>query len=206
MESIKLIAGLGNPGRHYMNTRHNAGFEVLDLIGVKYDIGIDRARFNALLGNGIIDGTRVLLAKPQTYMNRSGESVREIAEWYKITVNNIIVVYDDIDIPLGKLRIRPRGSAGTHNGMRSVIYSLQDDGFPRVRIGIGRPQDEAGLVSYVLGKYDSRERLVIDRVVVTASEAAVCAAAEGIDTAMNRYNGAVNGDEDEIFYPHTEGD
>lgn len=206
MESIKLIAGLGNPGRRYANTRHNAGFESVDIIGAKHGVRIGRAKFNALFGQGIICGTRVLLVKPQTYMNRSGESIREIAEWYKIPVNNIIVVYDDIDIPVGKLRIRPGGSAGTHNGMRSVIYSLQDDGFPRVRIGIGRPEDEDDLVSYVLGKFTPGERKIMDRAADAAAEAAVCAATEGIDIAMSRYNGPVNGDEDEILNRQTEGD
>ena len=132
-----VIAGLGNPGKKYENTRHNMGFITIDQLAEKHNIKVDKLKFKALVGEGRIAGQKVMLVKPQTYMNLSGESIREVMNFYKLEPENLIVIYDDIDIEAGTLRIRKFGSAGTHNGMKSVVYQLQSDRFPRIRLGIG---------------------------------------------------------------------
>ncbi|PLX33823.1 MAG: aminoacyl-tRNA hydrolase, partial [Clostridiales bacterium] len=147
---MHIIVGLGNPGKKYAGTRHNAGFEVLDHFAEKHGIKINKIKFKGLLGEATLKGEKVLLLKPQTFMNLSGRSVREIAEFYKIEIDRLIVVYDDIDTPLGKIRIRKKGSAGTHNGMKDIIYNLITDEFPRIRIGIGSSGNK-NLVGHVLG-------------------------------------------------------
>ena len=131
-----IIAGLGNPGKKYENTRHNMGFLAVDLLAEKYGIRIDKIKFKALVGEGRIAGQKVLLVKPQTYMNLSGQSIVEVMNFYKVEIENLIVIYDDIDIPTGTIRLRKKGSAGTHNGMRNIVYLLGDDGFPRIRVVI----------------------------------------------------------------------
>ena len=147
-----IIAGLGNPGKKYENTRHNMGFLAVDLLAEKYDIRIDKIKFKALVGEGRIAGQKVLLVKPQTFMNLSGQSIVEIMNFYKEDVENLIVIYDDIDIPTGTIRIRKKGSAGTHNGMRNIVYLLGDDGFPRIRVGIGATDGkQRDLINYVIG-------------------------------------------------------
>ncbi len=188
MENLFIIAGLGNPGSRYENTRHNMGFETVDYISYKYKIKVSKVKFKAVIGDGEIEGERVMLVKPQTYMNSSGESVREIIDWYKIPLENIIIVYDDIDLPLGKIRIRPGGSAGTHNGMRSVIYQIQSDNFPRVRIGVGRPPEGWELVDYVLGRFNEDDRKIVSESVKKASEAVASIIKSGVEAAMNTYN------------------
>lgn len=132
-----IIAGLGNPGKKYENTRHNMGFTAIDLLAEKFGIKVNKLRFKALTGEGRIAGQKVLLIKPQTYMNLSGESVRMALDYYKEPPENLIVIYDDIDIPTGSIRIRKKGSAGTHNGMRNILYQIQSEDFPRIRVGIG---------------------------------------------------------------------
>ena len=134
---MKIIAGLGNPGREYENTKHNVGFLTIDILAEKYGIKVNKIKFKGLVGEGMIGGQKVLLVKPQTYMNLSGQCIREVMAFYKLDPEDLTVIYDDIDLPMGNLRIRKKGSAGTHNGMRSIIYDLQEDGFPRIRIGIG---------------------------------------------------------------------
>lgn len=188
LENIYIVAGLGNPGREYENTRHNVGFEVADLLASKYGIRIGKLKHKALLGDGDIGGKRVLLAKPQTYMNLSGESIREMVEWYKIPMSHVIIIYDDIDLPVGKIRIRPQGSAGTHNGMRSMLYQLQTDVFPRIRVGIGKPLAGWQLADYVLGRFTPEERKLMDTSVQSAADAVVTLLQSDMNTAMNRYN------------------
>ena len=193
-----IIAGLGNPGKKYENTRHNMGFITIDQIAEKYDIKVDRIKFKALVGEGRIAGQKVLLVKPQTYMNLSGESIREVFNFYKEDIENLLVIYDDIDIPTGDIRIRKKGSAGTHNGMRSVIYQLQDDGFPRIRIGIGAGKAEEGgassgvhgddLIDYVIGGVSKKERELLEAAILKAVDAVGCYIEEDIDVAMNRFN------------------
>ncbi len=185
---MKIIAGLGNPGREYENTKHNVGFMTLDILADKLGIEIRKLRFKALIGEGRIGTEKVILVKPQTYMNLSGESLREIVSFYKIEMEDLIVIYDDIDIPVGTLRIRSRGSAGTHNGMRSVVYQLQDDGFPRIRVGIGGEKGGRDLVHYVISGFTGDDRDKMREAILKAADAAECIVTDGISTAMNRYN------------------
>ncbi len=182
-----VVVGLGNPGKKYENTKHNIGFITLDFLAEKNNIKINKIKHKALVGEGIISGHKVLLAKPQTYMNLSGNSVREIMEYYKTDLDKLIVIYDDVDIPMGRLRIRKKGSAGTHNGMRSIIYDLQRDGFPRVRIGIGADR-KMPLAGYVLGGFRKEEAKLIEDVVERAALAIECTLEKGIDIAMGEYN------------------
>ncbi|MEW9122669.1 MAG: aminoacyl-tRNA hydrolase [Thermotaleaceae bacterium] len=184
---MHVIVGLGNPGRQYAGTRHNVGFEAIDYLGEKNNILINKIKFKSLIGEGFIENQKVLLVKPQTYMNLSGHSLLEIVSFYKLDSEQILVIYDDIDIEVGKLRIRTKGSAGTHNGMRSIIYEIQSHDFPRVRIGIGKPRG-GNLADYVLGRFPKEERELIDIVVKDAAEAVELYLKEGIDRAMNQYN------------------
>ncbi|RKD20915.1 peptidyl-tRNA hydrolase, PTH1 family [Caminicella sporogenes DSM 14501] len=182
-----VIVGLGNPGKKYEGTRHNVGFDVVEYLGYRNNIDIKKIKHKALIGEGMIEGKKVMLVKPQTFMNLSGESVLEICRYYDVDFNKLIVIYDDIDIDFGKIRIRKKGSAGTHNGMRNIIYNLQSDEFPRIRIGIGKPE-KGDLVSYVIGKFkdDEKEDILIS--IKTAACALECIIREGIDKAMNMYN------------------
>ena len=182
-----VIAGLGNPGQKYENTRHNMGFITVDQLAIKHDIKVDKLKFKALVGEGRIAGQKVLLVKPQTYMNLSGESIRQVMHFYKLDPEKLIVIYDDIDIELGALRIRKFGSAGTHNGMKSVVYQLQSDRFPRIRIGIGS-QKKGDLVDFVIGGFSKEEVPVLEETVTKAVSAIECILAEDVDIAMNRYN------------------
>jgi PTH1 family peptidyl-tRNA hydrolase len=152
-----VIVGLGNPGRQYERTRHNAGFDVIELLAARHGIRLNRAMCKAKMGEGRIGAARAILAQPQTYMNLSGESVKKLVDWHKIDLSRLIICYDDVDLPPGKLRVRAKGSAGTHNGMRSVIYMLGRDDFPRVRVGIGPPPPECDISSYVLFRYETPE-------------------------------------------------
>lgn len=189
MDNLFIIIGLGNPGRQYENTHHNVGFDTVDILSGKFGIKIAKLKHKALIGDGLIQGKRVLLVKPQTYMNLSGESVREVVEWYNIPLKNIIIIYDDVDLPLGRIRIRPKGSSGTHNGMKSIIYQLQSDEFPRIRIGIGKPPENWDMADYVLSRFDAEERKIIGQSISKAAEAAVEIINSGIEKAMNMYNG-----------------
>ncbi|SCK02977.1 Peptidyl-tRNA hydrolase [uncultured Eubacterium sp.] len=182
-----VIAGLGNPGKKYENTRHNMGFIAIDQLAEKHNIKVDKLKFKALVGEGRIAGQKVLLVKPQTYMNLSGESIREVMNFYKLEPENLIVIYDDIDIEAGTLRIRKFGSAGTHNGMKSVVYQLQSDRFPRIRLGIGS-QKKGDLVNFVIGGFSKEEVPVLEEAVQHAVLAAECIIEDGIDKAMNQYN------------------
>lgn len=188
MEEFFLIVGLGNPGLRYRNTRHNVGFHVIDALSEKYGISIKRLKYKSLVGDGLIEGKRVLLTKPQTYMNASGESIKEIVEWYKIPTEKIILIYDDVDLPLGKIRIRRGGSGGTHKGMHSIIYHLQLDNFPRIRIGIGQVPEPLDIIDYVLGKFDKYERGIIGKTIIRAAEAASLIIKSGVDEGMSKFN------------------
>ena len=185
--TVYIIVGLGNPGKKYENTRHNMGFIALDLIGEEYGIKIDKIKFKALVGEGRIAGQKVVLVKPQTFMNLSGQSVTEIMNFYKEDIEKLIVIYDDIDIPTGSIRIRKKGSAGTHNGMRNIVYLLGDDGFPRIRVGIGS-ETKIDLINYVTGGVSKKEKEPLEAALTNAAKAAVCIIEKGIDKAMNEYN------------------
>ncbi len=182
-----VIVGLGNPGKKYEGTRHNVGFEAVDYLAFKNNIQINKIKHKALIGEGTIEGKKVMIVKPQTFMNLSGESVRDIYEYYNIDTNKLVVIYDDIDIELGRLRIRKKGSAGTHNGMKNIIYHIKDDNFPRIRIGIGSPKGKV-LANYVLSKFAGEEKEDIILSIRSAAEAVECTIKENIDKAMNQYN------------------
>ena len=182
-----VIAGLGNPGKKYENTRHNMGFLTIDRIAEKNDIKVNKIKHRALVGDGFISGHKVLLVKPQTYMNLSGESLREVMNYYNVDIEDLIVIYDDFDIETGSLRIRKKGSAGSHNGMKSVIYQLKNDGFPRVRVGIGK-SGSLDWKDFVLGKVGGAESDAISQAISNAADAVECMISEGIDIAMNKYN------------------
>lgn len=182
-----IIAGLGNPGKKYENARHNIGFVALDLLAERNDIKINKIKHKALVGEGRISDQKVLLVKPQTYMNLSGQSLREVMGYYKEEPEHLIVIYDDIDIPEGSIRIRKKGSAGTHNGMRSIVSDLKSDQFPRIRIGIGRGCG-ADLKDFVLGGFSGKEKELLRDAVRRAVFAAECIVEKGIDKAMNEYN------------------
>ncbi len=182
-----VIAGLGNPGRKYENTKHNMGFLVLDAFAEKNGIKIRKIKHKALTGEGIIAGQKVLLVKPQTYMNLSGESLREVVQYYGVEPEELMVVYDDVDIPMGSIRLRKKGSAGSHNGMKSIIYQLQVDDFPRLRVGIGT-EKKGDMIDFVLTGFSKEEAAKIREAVGTSVSALECWIERGIDIAMNEYN------------------
>lgn len=183
-----LVVGLGNPGKRFENTRHNLGFITVDRLSDTQGIAVKKIAFKGLMGEGIIESEKVLLLKPQTYMNLSGESVREAVAYYKIDPEKLIVIYDDIDVEIGKIRIRKKGSAGSHNGMSSVIYQLKRDDFPRIRIGIGR-SSRMRLRDYVTGGFSKEEIPLLEEAVDKSVKAIISIMKEGIDMAMNKYNG-----------------
>lgn len=182
-----IIAGLGNPGKKYEQTRHNMGFLAVDFLAEKYDIKVNKIRFRALTGEGRIAGQKVLLLKPQTYMNLSGESVRLALEYYKVSPQELIVIYDDIDIQAGMIRIRKKGSAGTHNGMRNILYHIRTEDFPRIRVGIGSGRKE-DMINYVTGSVPKDEITLLKEAADKAACGAACIVEKGIEKAMNEYN------------------
>ncbi len=182
-----VIAGLGNPGRKYENTKHNMGFLVMDAFAEKNGIKIRKIKHKALVGEGIVAGKKILLVKPQTYMNLSGESLREVVQYYDIEPEELMVVYDDVDIPMGSIRMRKKGSAGSHNGMKSIIYQLQFDDFPRLRVGIGK-EKKGDMVDFVLTGFSKEESAKIREAIETSVSALECWIERGIDIAMNEYN------------------
>lgn len=183
-----MIAGLGNPTKQYEGTRHNAGFMVMDALAEKLGADISEKKHKALCGKGMIGGEKVILLKPQTFMNSSGESIREAAGYYKVDPEHIIVVYDDISLESGKLRIRAKGSAGGHNGMKSIIAHLGTQEFPRVRVGIGEKPPRMDLADYVLGRFPAGERKLIDAAVAEAVDAVYEIVINGVEKAMNGHN------------------
>lgn len=182
-----VIAGLGNPGKKYENTRHNMGFLVLDRLAEKNNIKVNKIKHKSLVGDGFISGHKVLLVKPQTYMNLSGEAIGEIVNYYDVAMEELIVIYDDFDIETGSFRIRKKGSAGSHNGMKSIIQHLGSKDFPRVRIGIGASGDR-DWKDFVLGKVGKDDAEAISRAIEKAADSIMCILEKGIDKAMNEYN------------------
>ena len=183
-----LIVGLGNPEEDYGGTRHNMGFDTLNKIAKQYEIEINKKKFKGLYGKGKIENKDVILLKPQTFMNLSGESIKECIDFYKINLENIIVIYDDIDIDKGIVKLRKKGSAGTHNGMKSVIQCIGTGEFSRVRIGIGMPEHKGDLINYVIGYVPEDEKEVLDKGCETAKNAIIEILKDGIDIAMNKFN------------------
>ncbi|MDO5707799.1 MAG: aminoacyl-tRNA hydrolase [Andreesenia angusta] len=183
-----IIVGLGNPGNKYKGTKHNIGFEVIDRLSSEYNISLNKIKFKSIYGEINIDGEKVILMKPQTFMNNSGEAVREIQSYFKIPIENIIVIQDDIDLDIGKLRLRRKGSAGSHNGLKSIIYLLKDDRFPRVKIGVGRQREGQNLADYVLSGFRKEDIETVEIAIERAADAVVSIVADGIDKAMNKFN------------------
>ena len=186
-----LVVGLGNPGKEYELTRHNIGFRVIDRISKDMNIPVSKGQCQALIGQGPIDGHKIILTKPQTFMNLSGGSVLELMNWYKIETSHLILIYDDLDLDAGQLRIRPKGNSGGHKGVESVINRLQTTEFARVRIGIGKPdqiiEGEIGS-DYVLSRIPKSEQEAVDKAILSAAEAVPLIITEGLEAAMNKYN------------------
>lgn len=184
-----LIVGLGNPGREYQGSRHNAGFMVVDRLAERLGVKFTRLESKALVVKGNYQGQRLLLAKPQTYMNLSGQAVRALVGFYKIPLNHLLVSYDDVDLPLGALRIRPGGGSAGQKGMASIIESLGAQDFPRMRIGIGRPPGRMDAADYVLQNFSVAEKEVLDATLERAVDAILVFVTKGLDAAMNQFNG-----------------
>ena len=183
-----LIVGLGNPEPEYSKTRHNMGFDVINKLAKKYEIDVEKKGFKSLYGVGQNENEKVVLCKPQTYMNLSGEAILEISKFYKIKPSNIIVIYDDIDLPESQVKIRKKGGAGTHNGMKSVVKCIQTEDFPRIRVGTGSPENKSELVEYVIKKMNYSEYEKYIPGIEKAKEAIELILKENIDIAMNRIN------------------
>lgn len=187
---MKIIAGLGNPTKEYEGTRHNIGFSVIDKLADKYNISMNEKKHKAICGKGMIEGEKVILLKPQTYMNLSGESVVDAVNFYKVDPEeDVIIIYDDIDLDVGKLRIRAKGSAGGHNGMKNIIAHLGTQVFPRIRVGVGARPKDWDLADYVLGRFPKEELPEIEAGRETACEAVKIIVSQGVEAAMNRING-----------------
>lgn len=192
-----IIVGLGNPGKEYQNTRHNIGFDVIDVIAEQEHISVTEKKHKALIGKGVIAGQKVILAKPQTYMNLSGESVRSLLDYYKADeTEKLLVISDDISLPPGQLRIRKKGSAGGHNGLKNIIAHLGHDTFQRIKMGVGEKPKGYDLADYVLGHFDKSDRELMEQAAKEAADAVRMILTEGADAAMNRYNRKVKSEDE----------
>jgi PTH1 family peptidyl-tRNA hydrolase len=185
---MHIIVGLGNPTDKYQATRHNIGWDAITRISDDYRIPLDMKRHKAICGKGYIEGEKVILAQPLTYMNLSGESVRELVDYYKVSPEEIIVIYDDISLDVGQLRIRKKGSAGGHNGIKSIIHHLGTQEFPRIKIGVGNKPEDWDLADYVLSRFQASEQVTIREALKDASDACKAIITSGIEPAMNLYN------------------
>ncbi len=184
----KVIVGLGNPGKAYEKTRHNVGFMVIDHLSKQISIPVTSKRFKGLFGEGTVRGERVILLKPQTYMNLSGESVRELLDWYKLGTADMLMIYDDLDLPVGQLRMRLKGSAGGHNGVKSIILHTNTDEIKRIKIGINRPPAGWNVPDYVLSKFAPNEAIDIETTIARAAEAVETWLEQPFENVMNKYN------------------
>lgn len=185
---MKAIIGLGNPGKDYQRTRHNVGFMSVDKIAKDLNIELNKIKFKSVYADTNYKGEKVLLVKPQTFMNRSGEAVRELVNFYKLDPKDIIVIYDDVDIEFGEIRVRMKGSSGGHNGMKSIISQINSEDFSRIRIGVGTKHEAQNLANFVLSAFSKEELEDIEIATKNAGEAALTFVSQGIDKAMNSYN------------------
>lgn len=184
-----IIVGLGNPTDKYAHTRHNVGFDTIDYIADKYGIAMDFMKHKAICGKGIIEGEKVILAKPMTYMNLSGESVRELVDYYKVDAENeVIIIYDDISLDVEKLRVKRKGSAGGHNGIKNIIQHLGSETFVRIKVGVGKKPPKWDLVDYVLARFSDEDRVGVDKAIEEASDAVVDIITHDVGYAMNNHN------------------
>lgn len=185
---MKLVVGLGNPGKQYDHTRHNIGFEVIDYMAKEYNIALDKSKFKGVYGIGNINGEKIILLKPLTYMNLSGESIRPLMDYYQLELEDIVVIYDDLDLPVGKIRLRQKGSSGGHNGIKSTIAHLGSEKFNRMRVGINRPTNGMKITDYVLGKFTKEETELLEVTVKKCSDACAEWMKEPFLQVMNKYN------------------
>ena len=183
-----IIVGLGNPEPEYSNTRHNMGFDVINKLANKNNISLNRTKFDAIYGTGIVEKEKVILIKPQTFMNKSGESVVQFVNFYKEPLSKLIVIYDDMDTNIGKIRVRAKGGAGSHNGMKSMVEQLQSEDFPKIRVGIGKPENEFDRIDYVIGRIPDDEYIELQKGEELAVEAIQYWIKNGIDNTMNKFN------------------
>jgi len=185
---VRLVVGLGNPGTDYANTRHNAGFLVVDEMAAAWAISIHQKKFNVELGRGRVNGIETILVKPQAYMNKSGLPVRQVGDYFKIPYRDMLVIHDDIDLEFGRLKIKEKGGHGGHNGVRSLIDALGEDAFVRLRVGVGRSGNEGNVVNHVLGTFNQQERALLEKVIKRARDAVETILCEGAKEGMNRFN------------------
>jgi peptidyl-tRNA hydrolase, PTH1 family len=185
---MKLIVGLGNPGKQYEQTRHNIGFEVIDALSSTFNIPLNQSKFKGLYGIGFHNGEKVILLKPLTYMNLSGESIRAVMDYYEIELEDLLIIYDDLDLPVGKIRLRPKGSPGGHNGIKSTVAHLGTQQFNRIRIGIDRPQAGMSVPDYVLGRFRPEEKTFTEDAVKKSAEACTAWLGKPFLQVMNEYN------------------
>ena len=183
-----LIVGLGNPESDYSKTRHNMGFNTVNKIAEKYGIEMNKKKFDSLYGEGFIENEKVILLKPQTYMNLSGKAIIQVVNFYKIPLENVCVIYDDMDIAPGEIKIRKKGGSGSHNGMKSVIAELNSEEFARIRVGIGTPKFKDDSINYVIGAIPEEEVKLLDEATSNAADAMIAILKDGIDNAMNKFN------------------
>ena len=185
---FRLIVGLGNPGEEYRLTRHNIGFMVVDRLAYKHNISVNKRKFGAVYGLGRVDGRSVILAKPLTFMNLSGPAVRNLAHFFKVDTKDLLVIHDDIDLVFGKIKIKRKGGDGGHNGLKSLIETIGNGSFARVRIGIGRPDNKQDVKGYVLNKFDAQQETALDEVITMAQSAVVTILLKGLTEGMNRFS------------------
>lgn len=185
---MKIIAGLGNPGKRYDNTRHNIGFAILDYLAFHLGIRIEERKHRALLGKGILEGEKIILLKPQTYMNLSGESIRAALDYYKLKISDLIIIFDDISLEPGDIRIRSKGSAGGHNGVKSIISHLSSQDFARIKVGVGEKPKNYDLTDYVLGHFSAGEQKLLEQATLDSIEALKLMIKGDIEQAMNQFN------------------
>ena len=189
-----IIVGLGNPGKQYENTRHNIGFDVIEALAQQEHVAVLEKRHKAIIGKGFVEGRKCILAKPQTFMNLSGESVRQILDYYKVDETaELIIISDDVSLEVGQIRIRKKGSAGGHNGLKNIIANLGHENFIRIKMGVGEKPSGDDLADYVLGHFSARERKAMDEAAARAADAIRAIITRGADAAMNEFNGKVAG-------------
>jgi len=185
---LRLVVGLGNPGREYENTRHNAGFMTVDHIAEAFSISLDKRKFNTVFGKGVIEGVDVILAKPMAFMNKSGPPVQNLAGYFKILYRDMLVIHDDIDLDFGRIKIIEKGGHGGHNGVRSLMDAFGEGDFSRIRVGIGRSGGRADVTGHVLGKYSADESKILDQIITGTRDAVVTILCKGIKDGMNHFN------------------
>lgn len=190
---MRIIVGLGNPTLKYSKTRHNVGFETIDVLSKKYKIKVKKNQFKALIGEGFINDEKVILVKPMTYMNNSGEAVKEIVDYYKVNPNeDLIVISDDLNLDVGVLRLRSKGSAGGHNGLKSIIKCVGTESFDRVRIGVGKVPANRDVITHVLSRFGKEDRKIVKESFIVSAQAIECVITDGMEKAMSKFNGPIN--------------